>query len=208
MTIRTPTTINPEPEEIMPIAQPRPTPASLILLGWFGTLAALGGLAVGALGLAALGNMPKRPSDDRAVEAFLTAMDREAPAWEVIETGRVVGVVVLSLLLLIGSFGLLLRKPWARIVIVIHGLFQIPLQVVYVGYELFAIHPVMEKYQWRPSPALATAAVDYFAVTQIVMFLVAWFFVMVAVVWLLAMFSSGIKAALAPADRMPAASGR
>jgi hypothetical protein len=80
------------------------------------------------------------------VAGQLKYLDNTVPSWRIVETGKPIVHMLISILAIAAGVGLLFRKKWARWLTVAVAVMTIPLHVSYVIYDLTILLPAQEAY--------------------------------------------------------------
>jgi hypothetical protein len=179
-------------------------PASLVVMGIlnivFGSLGLLCGVcAVGAnmfISSLASGSGNGFPGAAE-IKELLAFMDKNLPGYMMVEIGRGVALLLLSVLLVVAGIGLLATQSWARWLSVAYALLSLPLHVGWAVFELGFVLPLTQRWQAEfmrkhnafapPQENMMTSSAGIIAATI--------FWVVYALILLIFMFLPGLSAA-------------
>jgi len=138
----------------MPARRPTSITVFAILNIVFGSLGLACGLC-GVVGQAASGMMTTQSTGAKGqqfdTEAFKKHMEREVPGYTIVEWGRLLLGIFLSLLLLGSGIGLLKMQLWARLACMGYGVIQILVQLGVLVYNIALVLPAIDTY-FRNNP--------------------------------------------------------
>lgn len=123
------------------------------------------------------------------------SLDVAVPFWRVVEMGRPIVLLIISCLLVIGGIGLMMRGRWGRWLSVIYVAVNIPLQLVFIIYELAAVYPAME----AVIKTVPGAGAGPPPISKAIMFATVGIFLLYSVALMLGLFVPAASEALAPA---------
>lgn len=172
-----------------------------IVAGAFGLTCGGCGIAGGVLTLS-LSSRPGNPAAD-----LFSFLDSRAPYWRVVEVGKPIIHLLISLAFIGAGIALICRKHWGRWTAIIFAVISIPLHIGYAAYELAVLAPAQAAF-YRTSglspggPAASPGFAQGFALgTKIGVIIGAVFWCLIALALLIGMLVPAAAEALAPERR-------
>ena len=178
-------------------APPRPMSGLLVAFGVGNIAIGLLGLLCGGCGVFVTGIAMSAAGNIKEVGELYDQMDTAVPFWRVVEMGRPLVTLVISILLIIAGIGLLMRGRWARWLSIFYVMVNIPVQLIFIVYELGAVFPAMQEIA-RSKPGMPVAGVATPA-NKAIMLATVGIFVLYSVALMLGLFLPATSEALAPA---------